>query len=130
MSTSSAQGDAADQEVREEDQQRINTFNKLNTRSHELQAGVKAKKAELEEYEDASNELMLLDDESVRLVVGESFYHVGPEEAEEQLQELSAGIQQEVSNMSEELTGLQNKMASLKKELYGRFGNSINLEED
>ena len=38
------QGGAAEQEVREEDQQRINTFNKLNTRLHELQAGVKAKK--------------------------------------------------------------------------------------
>ena len=38
------QGGAAEQEVRQEDQQRINTFNKLNTRLHELQAGVKAKK--------------------------------------------------------------------------------------
>ena len=35
---------AAEQEVREEDQQRINSFNKLNTRLHELQAGIKAKK--------------------------------------------------------------------------------------
>lgn len=140
--------------MREEDQERINTFNKLNTRSHELQAGVKAKKvdtvppvmkefafacctydakpfrtlrrplvcqiqAELEQYEDASNELMLLDDESVsypavllptvcifsvlftvllvaqvRFVIGESFYYVGPEEAEDQLQEgkQTAGI--------------------------------------
>ncbi len=40
----SRQGGPAEQEVREEDQQRINTFNKLNTRLHELQAGVKAKK--------------------------------------------------------------------------------------
>ncbi len=39
-----AQGGAAEQEVRQEDQQRINTFNKLNSRLHELQAGVKAKK--------------------------------------------------------------------------------------
>lgn len=44
---SSSQGGPAEQEVREEDQQRINTFNKLNTRSHELQAGVKAKKVHI-----------------------------------------------------------------------------------
>ena len=44
LSQSSSQGGPAEQEVREEDQQRINTFNKLNTRSHELQAGIKAKK--------------------------------------------------------------------------------------
>jgi len=67
--------------------------------------------AELEDLEDASNELMLLDDDQVsiesdgcwwnmntsrimvhigvqvRFVVGESFYHAGPEETEEQLQE-------------------------------------------
>ena len=35
---------AAEQEVREEDQQRINSFNKLNSRLHELQAGTKAKR--------------------------------------------------------------------------------------
>ena len=84
--------------MREEDQQRINTFNKLNTRLHELQAGVKLKKVrdsenaqlaaimesmpfncssaansvathnlqdELEDLGDASNELMLLDEDQV-----------------------------------------------------------------
>ena len=97
-----AQGGAAEQEVRQEDQQRINTFNKLNSRLHELQAGVKAKKvleshgsvvscnhnfclrltrsqgpapncadlqSELEDLEDAGNELMLLDDDQVELLM-------------------------------------------------------------
>lgn len=44
---SSSQGGPAEQEVREEDQQSINTFNKLNIRSHELQAGIKAKKVRM-----------------------------------------------------------------------------------
>lgn len=93
-------GGPVEQEVREEDQQRINNFNKLNTRLHELQAGLKVKKAratsqdtrssdewstfrsqallatqikgvnmvlqaELEDLGDASNELMLLDEDQV-----------------------------------------------------------------
>ncbi|DBA91984.1 hypothetical protein WJX79_000685 [Trebouxia sp. C0005] len=129
MSQSITQGGAAEQEVRQEDQQRINTFNKLNTRLHELQAGVKAKKSELEDLEDAGNELMLLDDDQVRFVVGESFYHAGTEETEEQLQEVTSGVEQEISTMNKELLEIQETMAALKKELYGRFGNSINLEE-
>jgi len=31
--------------------------------------------------------------------------------------------------MNKELLEIQESMASLKKELYGRFGNTINLEE-
>lgn len=129
MSKSGPSSAAAEQEVREEDQQRINKFNKLNTRLHELQAGVKAKQTELADLEDASNELMLLDDDQVRFVIGESFYHAGPEETEEQLQEVTTGVEDAITSMSSELTEIQETMASLKKELYGRFGDSINLEE-
>lgn len=129
MSKSKSPGGPAEQEVREEDQQRINSFNKLNTRFHELQTGIKLKKAELEDLGDASNELMLLDDDQVRYVVGESFYHASTDETEEQLQEVTNGVEEEISNMSKEVTDIQETMASLKKELYGRFGDSINLEE-
>ncbi len=65
---------------------------------------------------------------------------------------MTSGVEQEISTMNKELLEIQESMASLKKawvlcsllpnkslelsfqqiclqELYGRFGNSINLEE-
>jgi len=34
-----------------------------------------------------------------------------------------------VDNLKEEIGGINERQGELKKELYGRFGNSINLEE-
>ena len=79
----------------------------------------------------------------VRFVIGESFYHAGPEEAEEQMQEgilvlsclahhvldgsnscleqtmlytaVTTGVQGEISGMDTEMTEIQGKMSSLKK---------------
>lgn len=71
-------------------------------------------------------------------MIGESFYHAGPEEAEEQLQEGDAfmavdavvsrlgasiscmlvateGVQKEISGMDTEMTETKSKMAGLKK---------------
>ena len=43
-------------EVLKEDQERINTFSKLNNRVHDLNAQLKAKSKWLEDLEDAGNE--------------------------------------------------------------------------
>jgi hypothetical protein len=34
-----------------------------------------------------------------------------------------------VDTLDEEIGGITDRQVELKKELYGRFGNSINLEE-
>eukprot|EP01023_Acetabularia_acetabulum_P039526 TRINITY_DN3804_c0_g1_i1.p2 TRINITY_DN3804_c0_g1~~TRINITY_DN3804_c0_g1_i1.p2 ORF type:complete len:109 (-),score=27.25 TRINITY_DN3804_c0_g1_i1:21-302(-) len=61
------------EQVTEKDQNNINMFSRLNTRKHELQATIKDKQSYVEELEDASNELILADDdEDLRLLVGES----------------------------------------------------------
>lgn len=69
-----------------EDQQKINTFSRLNVRVHELRAQVAAKKRAAEDFEEAGNEVMLLDDETVPFVVGECMVHLPREEVEERLQ--------------------------------------------
>ncbi|KAK9820087.1 hypothetical protein WJX72_006008 [[Myrmecia] bisecta] len=121
---------AKDVEVTFEDQQRINTFGKLNLRFHELEAEMRHKKTLLDDLEDASNELMLTDEEQVRYVVGECFYYANAEEATERIEAATAEAQTEMDRLKQELQQTTGKMAELKQVLYGKFGDSINLEED
>lgn len=69
-----------------DDQQKINAFSRLNTKLHDLQARITAKKAAAEDLEEAGNEVMLLDDETVPFVVGECMVHLPRDDVEERLQ--------------------------------------------
>lgn len=117
------------QEVTREDQTHINSFNKLNATFHELEATIAGKKKILEELDDASNELMLSDEDSVRYVIGESFVHVDKDVADERLTAMTALLTKEVAELSKQLAGIQAEMKGLKATLYSKFGSSINLEE-
>lgn len=50
-------------EVRWEDQQKINSFGRLNTRMHDLEEEIKEKVSKSELLDDASNEMILADDD-------------------------------------------------------------------
>ena len=58
-----AQGTDDDVEVRWEDQQKICTFGRLNTRMHDIEEDIKEKRTKAELLEDAANELILADDD-------------------------------------------------------------------
>ncbi|KAK9811981.1 hypothetical protein WJX73_005594 [Symbiochloris irregularis] len=120
----------ANVEVTYADQQQINTFNKLNQRFRECEAEAKAQKALLEDLDDASNELILVDDDQIRFVVGECFLHVDSDEAESRIQDAQSEAQNRVTKVQSEISELKANMAQLKKELYGKFGDSINLEDE
>ena len=69
MSTTRARQPEDDVEVRWEDQQKINTFGRLNTRMHELEDELKEKSSKSELLDDAANEMILADDdEPIRCV--------------------------------------------------------------
>ena len=57
------QPDEEDVEVRLEDQRAINTFGRLNTRMHELEEELKEKRSQYDQIDDASNEIILADDD-------------------------------------------------------------------
>ncbi|KAL4431149.1 hypothetical protein ABPG75_006405 [Micractinium tetrahymenae] len=116
-------------DVRLEDQQKINTFSRLNTRLHELEAQLTAKKADAEDLEEAGNEVMLLDDETVPYVVGECLVHLPREEVEERLQTALDEAQAGIKEVEGEMRRVKAQMGELKTLLYARFGSSINLEE-
>lgn len=80
--------------------------------------------------EDASNELILTDEEVVRFQIGEVFAHVPKEEVESRIEQMKEATSKNLEKLEEEKDSILAQMAELKKILYGKFNDSINLEED
>ncbi|XP_072951689.1 probable prefoldin subunit 4 [Typha angustifolia] len=124
------QGDGSEAQVTWEDQQNINKFGRLNNRFHELEDEIKLAKEANENVEDASNELILSDEDMVRFQIGEIFAHMPREEVESRLEKMKEDTSKELERLEEEKESVLSQMAELKKILYGKFKDSINLEED
>ncbi|KAK0599962.1 hypothetical protein LWI29_010232 [Acer saccharum] len=124
------QGGKSDTEVTWEDQQNINKFGRLNNRLHELLDEIKTAKETNDNLEDASNELILTDEEVIRFQVGEVFVHVPNDEVENRIEEMKEATSKNLEKLEEEKGTILAQMAELKKILYGKFKDSINLEED
>ena len=58
------------------------------------------------------------------------FLQMNEDEIEENLEKEKARINNEVKNCEEEFTEIQGILTALKAKLYGKFGDSINLEAD
>ncbi|KAK9083508.1 hypothetical protein Scep_029979 [Stephania cephalantha] len=124
------QGGGSETEVTWEDQQNINKFGRLNNRLHELQDEIKISKEANESLEDAGNELILTDDEVIRFQIGEVFAHMPKEEVEERIEQMKKTTSKNLEKLEEEKNSVLAQMAELKKILYGKFKDSINLEDD
>lgn len=83
-----------------------------------------------ENLEDAGNELILTDEEVVRFQIGEVFAHVPKDEVESRIDQMKEMTSKSVEKLDEEKESILAQMAELKKILYGKFKDSINLEED
>ncbi|KAF7137367.1 hypothetical protein RHSIM_Rhsim07G0074100 [Rhododendron simsii] len=124
------QGGGSETEVTWEDQQNINKFGRLNNRLHELEDEIKIAKETNENLEDSSNELILTDEEVVRFQIGEVFAHVPKEEVEGRIELMKEANGKNLEKLEQEKDSIVAQMADLKKILYGKFKDSINLEED
>lgn len=104
-------------------------------------------KKEKEELDDLSTELELADeDEKIqyrpyprhpleilanhrrRYKIGDAFFHVSLEQAQEMLEEATEKLEEESTELEEKLSSIREDMTKLKVELYARFGKQINLE--
>ncbi|XP_047338261.1 probable prefoldin subunit 4 [Impatiens glandulifera] len=124
------QGSGTGIEVTWEDQQNINKFGRLNNRFHELEDEIKHAKETNENLEDASNELILTDEEIVRFQIGEVFTHVDKDEVEGRIEQMKEATTKNLEKLEEEKESTIAQMANLKRILYAKFNDSINLEED
>ncbi|GBG60573.1 hypothetical protein CBR_g8595 [Chara braunii] len=123
-------GDGVETPVTWEDQQRINTFNRLNTKFHEVDDEITRCKESLANLEDADSELILTEEEEVRYQMGEVFMRLPREDVQERLEKLTEETKHTLVRLIKEKEQLLSQMADLKKILYGKFKDSINLEED
>ncbi|KKK26936.1 hypothetical protein P175DRAFT_0514924 [Aspergillus ochraceoroseus IBT 24754] len=118
-----------DNEVRREDQEKINRFSRLHQREATLEELLKGKQKDKEDLEEISTELELADeDELVPYKIGDSFVRLPLEEAQALLSASTEKIDAEVAKLEDGLSDLRDEMQQLKVALYARFGRSINLE--
>ena len=66
----------------------------------------------------------------VRFQIGEVFAHVPKEEVEDRIEQMKEVTSKKLEKLEEEKESIVAHMAELKKILYGKFKDSINLEED
>ncbi|KAH9176793.1 Prefoldin subunit 4 [Lactarius sanguifluus] len=134
-------------EVTWEDQQRINTFSKLNTRVRSLAEKMNNLKQEKEAFDDLAMELELADEDQPVLYdrlhdvaacclilahsykVGEAFLHLPHHRAMKRLERDQAQVDEEIAKLTGVVDQCEQDMKALKVELYGRFGSAINLDE-
>ncbi|KAI6239662.1 Prefoldin subunit 4-like protein [Aphelenchoides fujianensis] len=132
MSAASSSKLATKNSVSAADQLEINEFARVHKRLTEAKAEVRVLKNELQNYTEASDEVILLDeaDGSVPFQIGESFVYFTAEETAERLEYSKDKIQKAIDDLNTRIEETQRKYDGLKATLYGKFGNAIGLEVD
>ncbi|PKY09098.1 Prefoldin, subunit 4 [Aspergillus campestris IBT 28561] len=116
-------------EVRREDQEKINRFSRLHQRESVLEELLQGKNKDKEDLEEVSMELELADeDDLVPYKIGDTFFQLPLAEAQSLLSTSTETIDSEVAKMEESLGEVRDELQELKVALYARFGRSINLE--
>ncbi|XP_029290799.1 prefoldin subunit 4 [Cottoperca gobio] len=115
-----------------EDQQRINKFARNTSRMNELKNEIEAKKKSLQNLQDASDDLMMLDDDSLLIPyqIGDVFVSHSQEETQEMLEAAKETLEQEVKGLDDRVAAILHVLGDLKIQLYAKFGTNINLEAD
>jgi prefoldin subunit 4 len=83
----------------------------------------------MEQYDDASTELMMGSGDKVLLNLGNAFFEIEEDEATELCEEEVSTLQEKMDKLNEEEDDILEQQKQLKAILYARFGKSINLEE-
>ncbi|NWI50959.1 PFD4 protein, partial [Calyptomena viridis] len=124
---------AEDVNVTFEDQQKINKFARNTSRITELKEEIEVKKKQLQNLEDACDDIMLLDDADSLLIpyqIGDVFISHSQEETQEMLEEAKRSLQEEIEALESRVESIQRVLSDLKVQLYAKFGNNINLEAE
>ncbi|XP_074867601.1 prefoldin subunit 4 isoform X1 [Carettochelys insculpta] len=124
---------AEDVNVTFEDQQKINKFARNTSRITELKEEIEVKKKQLQNLEDACDDIMMIDDDDSILIpyqIGDVFISHSQDETQEMLEEAKKNLQEEIEALESRVESIQRVLSDLKVQLYAKFGNNINLEAD
>uniref|UniRef100_A0A0R3RHR5 Prefoldin subunit 4 n=1 Tax=Elaeophora elaphi TaxID=1147741 RepID=A0A0R3RHR5_9BILA len=119
--------------VNAEDQKLINRFARLHQKSLDVKERLQEMNKDLQNLNDAADEVMLLDDadaQSIPFKIGSVFMHVNQETLNEKLDNVKGELGNQVADLTQKHKKICEEMDSLKVILYGKFGESINLETD
>lgn len=123
---------AEDVNVTFEDQQKINNFARNTSRIAELKEEIEDKKKQLQNLEDACDDILMLGDDVLLIPyqIGDVFISHPQEETQEMLEEAKKNLQEEIGALESRVESIQRVLSDLKVQLYAKFGNNINLEAD
>ncbi|KAI0233962.1 Prefoldin subunit 4 [Lamellibrachia satsuma] len=115
-----------------EDQQQINTFARHNARLQDIKEELTAKQKELQNLEDAADELLMLEDEDAAIPyqVGEVFINSSVDDTNKMLDEAKEMQHSEIAGLEKKAEQHKQVLNDLKVKLYAKFGSSINLEAE
>lgn len=121
-----------DVEVSFEDQQKINKFARQNMRLQELQDELASRKKELQNLEDASDELLMADEDNdlIPYMIGEVYVNQSVEETQNMIETAKTTAQQDIDEIEKKSESIRTVLQDLKLQLYARFGTNINLEPE
>ncbi|CAD8135498.1 unnamed protein product [Paramecium octaurelia] len=118
-------------EVDRQDQQKINSFSRLNLQYHELIRLNQARKDELTRLSDGKDEMELMeDDEKIPYRFGDSFIRVNVEKARSLIDEQVTNIKKQFEEDTKKIEETLKQMNNLKAKLYAKFGSQINLDDE
>lgn len=137
-------------EVIFDDQKKINRFAQLNGKEEELDFILKGLKVQLDNIEEANNELMLADDgldeleddftsdettgtrdlSNIHFRIGESFIAVNKDDAEQLLESKKKELELRLKELERQIAPMKEEMSIIKAQLYAKFGNNINLDNE
>ncbi|GLG99535.1 Probable prefoldin subunit 4 [Gryllus bimaculatus] len=123
----------SDVHITYEDQQKINKFARHNARLDDLKEELKGKQNEYKNLEEASEELILMDDDSdekIPYFMGEVFVYQDLENTQKTVEDAKTKILDEIKTLETRSSDIRSVMSDLKTQLYGKFGNHINLEAE
>ena len=124
----SSKKDTTAVEVTWTDQRYICTFGRMNRRYAALETEIKQKQQDLENLDDAADEVMIADD--IMYVYGESFVTVDADAAGDLVSNQVEKINAELAALKTEQSDLNEGMKDLKAKLYAKFGSQIYLENE
>ncbi|CAI4227542.1 unnamed protein product [Auanema sp. JU1783] len=115
------------------DQQQINKFARLHQNLTQLKEDLAGIANEIQNINDASDELLLLDSEdtaSIPYKIGNTFIHLSEDDLNAKLETVKTELESDSDKKKEKSSGIAEELDQLKKTLYAKFGDRINLETD
>uniref|UniRef100_A0A8C7WR95 Prefoldin subunit 4 n=1 Tax=Oryzias sinensis TaxID=183150 RepID=A0A8C7WR95_9TELE len=115
-----------------EDQQKTNKINRNTSLIKELENEIEANEKTLQNLQDSSDDIMMLDDDTTLISyhIGGVFVSRSQKETQKMLESAKEALEEEVRGYEDRVSSMQQVLNGLEVQLCAKFGDNINLEAD